>query len=101
MSKSLERANVPITNSGDGTKVLFNDGKYKLVVPNPSGHQYNELATLGTDNTSTFWSPFRVTPNTINEDFTILTGSTATIGSFELSDGNTITIEDGANLVVL
>ena len=97
----------PTITAGNDGEVYTSEGGDKVWKPAPislpdaTGKAFNELATDGSASDSAEWSPFRMTPNTISEDYTIKSGSTAIIGSFELSDGNTITIEDGAKLVVL
>jgi hypothetical protein len=81
------------------------DGKEWIEVPislpDATGKAFNELATDGSAADAAEWSPFRMTPNTISSSYTIAVGSNATIGSFVLEDGNTITVEDGARLVVV
>jgi hypothetical protein len=69
--------------------------------PDATGKAFNELATDGSNKNASEWSAFRLTPKSINHDVTIKSGSTGTIGSFTLEDGNTITVEDGARVVVI
>ena len=73
----------------------------KIVVTglqNQAGKTNNELTTDGTD---AYWSPFRITPDTLSTDYTITAGQNATIGSFTLEDGHTITVETGARMIVV
>ena len=104
MGKSLDRAQVPITDEGAGTNILFDDGVYRPVpisLPDATGKAFNELSTDGSASDAAEWSPFRMTPKSIDMDYTIPTGSNATIGSFTLADTFTITVEDGASLIVV
>ena len=72
-----------------------------ISLPDATSKAFNELATDGSASDAAEWSPFRMSPKTIGQDHTIVTGSNATIGSFTLEDTYTITVEDGASLIVV
>ena len=82
-----------------------NDGNIFQVggtsIPDATGRAFNELATDGTSAAAMEWSPFRMSPKSISEDLIVSTGSNASIGSFTLEDTFTITVEDGASLIVV
>jgi len=72
-----------------------------ISLPDATGKEFNELTTDGSAADAAEWSPFRMSPKIIGQDYTIATGSNATIGSFTLQDTFTITVEDGASLIVV
>lgn len=68
-------------------------------VPDPSGQNFKELGVLGD---AMIWSAFRRNPSTISENTTIQNGSNAMVaGPITIADGITVTIENGACLVVV
>ncbi|MCH9712822.1 MAG: hypothetical protein K0U20_09385 [Proteobacteria bacterium] len=56
---------------------------------------------LGLRDDSVEWTPFNTTPNTIKEDYTIPTNSSASIVSPTIEDGVNVTIPEGSKLVIL
>ena len=72
-----------------------------ISLPDATGKAQHELSTDGSAEDAAYWSPFRMTPKSINSSYTIPAGANASIGSFVLEDGNTITVEDGARMTVI
>ena len=72
-----------------------------ISLPDATGKQFNELTTDGSAEDAAEWSPFRITPKSIAEDVTVVAGSNATVGSFTLEDTFSITVEDGASLIIV
>jgi len=68
-------------------------------IPDPTGQNFKELGVSGN---AMFWSAVRVNPSTISQNTTIKTGSNAMVaGPITIADGVTVTIEDGATLVIV
>ena len=97
---------VPTFPADNGKLLTAQDGgniwtEAPVSLPDATGKNFNELATDGSASDAAEWSPYRLTPNTISNSHIIAAGSNATIGSFTLEDGNTITIEDGGRMIVV
>jgi len=55
---------------------------------------------LGLRDSDVEWTPFLTNPNSIKENYTIPTGSNASIVSPTIEDGVTVTVPDGSILVI-
>lgn len=74
-------------------------GKSRRDLPTTKGKEHTELSVR--DNVPS-WSPIRVNPTSITEDFTLQAGSNGqAAGPFEIEDGVSLTIEEGSTLVIV
>ena len=78
-----------------------NDWEKILGLPDETGNKGKSVTNNGVEGDS-FWSPVTTNPNVLTEDYTIATGTSATVASgFTIDDGVTLTIPDGSTLGVV
>ena len=80
------------------TSATWEDAPVSL--PTEVSNSNQTLSNKGVEG-DTYWSPLVYSPQTISTDITMNTGGNASIVSPEIADGVTITIPDGAVLVIL
>ena len=77
-----------------------NDWEEILGMPDETDNDHMTVSTYGVKKDS-FWTPVVISPDVISANFALVAGSNGSIVSPTISDGVTITIPDGAVLVIL
>ena len=67
-------------------------------LPDSTGKDFQEIASLGGGVTS--WSPIRLNPQTLAEDFTIPSGANGQVAGPFIVNGGSLTITDGSTFVI-
>ena len=81
-------------------RVAGQDWEEILGMPDETGSDHMTVSTYGVKKDS-FWTPVVISPDVVAVDFALVSGSNGSIVSPTISDGVTITIPDGAVLVIL